>query len=159
MSDSHALAEAQLVDDVRDIVGVGRDRVRAVRLVALAMPAQVNGHDPMPPREMVDLRGEERAVASPAVYEDKGGSSRAAILKGQLDAVAYNRCHTASPPFSDPSEIDSDPNSTLRRPPFETPPAAPQDRAAISKDALRRSSPLGILAQPLCSSALHLGIA
>src|SRR5215813_9419280 len=48
-------------------------------------------------RKMFGLRGEERAVACPAVHEDKGGLARAAILKGQLDAVAHNRRHATSP--------------------------------------------------------------
>src|SRR5262249_24215647 len=48
-------------------------------------------------RKMLGLRGEERAIACPAVHEDKGGLARAAILKGQLDAVAHNCRHATSP--------------------------------------------------------------
>jgi hypothetical protein len=36
---SDYLAETQLSNNVRDIIGIGRDRVRAGRLIALAMPA------------------------------------------------------------------------------------------------------------------------
>ena len=55
MTDSHGRAQAQLLDDVGDVAGVGRDGVGALRLVALAAAAQVDGHDPMPPREMLGL--------------------------------------------------------------------------------------------------------
>jgi hypothetical protein len=81
VTDRHGLAEAQLLDDLRDIAGVGRDWIRAVRLVALSMPAQINGHNPIPPRKVLGLRAEERAIAGPTVHEDKGGFAHAAILK------------------------------------------------------------------------------
>jgi hypothetical protein len=55
VTDSHGRAQAQLLDDVGDVAGVGRDGVGALRLVALAAAAQVDGHDPMPPREMLGL--------------------------------------------------------------------------------------------------------
>src|SRR6516164_2266151 len=100
MTDGYNLAEAQLLDGIRDVVGVSRDRVGAVRLVALAVPAQVERHHPMPPRKVLGLRSKERAVAGPAVYKDKGGFARAAILKGQVYTVAYDRRHAASPLFS-----------------------------------------------------------
>jgi hypothetical protein len=82
MTDSHGLSETSLFDDVRDIVGVGSDGVRAVRFFALAMPSQVDGYHPMPPCKMLGLRGKERAIASPTVHEDKGRLAYAAILEG-----------------------------------------------------------------------------
>jgi hypothetical protein len=45
------------------------------------------------PREMLGLRGEERAIASPAVHEDKGGFAGTTILKCQLCVVAQDRRH------------------------------------------------------------------
>jgi hypothetical protein len=85
------------------------------------MPAQVDGHDPMQPRKVLSLWAEERAIAGPAVHEDKTGFTRTAILKGQLDTVVHNRRHAASP-FSlwislEPTsrQIDPDPDSHLGR--------------------------------------------
>jgi hypothetical protein len=96
MANSHGLAEAQLLDDVRDIVCVSRDRVGAGRLVTLAVPAEIYRYDPMPPGEVLGLRGEKRAVACPPMDEDKGGLASAAVLEGQLCAVVYNRRHIFS---------------------------------------------------------------
>ena len=62
MTDSHGLAEAQLLDDVRDIRGIGRDLLGAVRLVAFAVTTQVDGHDPMPLGKVLGLRRRPRPV-------------------------------------------------------------------------------------------------
>ena len=59
MTDSHGLAEAQLLDDVRDIRGIGRDLLGAVRLVAFAVTTQVEGHDPIPLAKVLGLRCKE----------------------------------------------------------------------------------------------------
>jgi hypothetical protein len=63
----------------------------------------------MPPRKVLGLRGESRAIAGSAVHEDKGGFAGTAILKGQIDAVVRNRRHGPSP---DRHKIHSHPNPT-----------------------------------------------
>jgi hypothetical protein len=71
----------------------------------------------MQPRKVLGLWAEERAIAGPAVHEDKTGFTRTAILKGQLDTVVHNRRHAASPLSLwislEPSsrQIDPDPDS------------------------------------------------
>jgi hypothetical protein len=106
------------------------------------MPAQVDRHDPMLPRKVLGLRGEERAVSSPAVHEDKSGLTRTPILKGQLDAVVHNRRHAASP-FSlrislEPSsrQIAPDPDAHL------TPIPTSADLIRCSLDLTRCSADL-----------------
>ena len=54
-----------MLDHIREIVGVGRDGIRPLRLVALAMPAQVDRYDPVPLGEVRGLRREERVIARP----------------------------------------------------------------------------------------------
>src|SRR5262244_823144 len=93
MTDRDDLTEAHLLDDVRNIVGIGRDRVWSRRLVALAMPAEVQGNDTMPAGEVFCLRGKERAIARRPVHKDKGGFPGATIFKSQLDAVTNNCRH------------------------------------------------------------------
>src|ERR1700730_6466276 len=99
MTYCHGLTKAQLLDDASNIVGVGRDRARALRLVTLAVPAQVNRHDPVPPRKMLGLRREERAIAAPSVHEDKGGLAGTAILKGQLGPLMNDCRHDLASRF------------------------------------------------------------
>jgi hypothetical protein len=84
---------SQLLDDVRNIVGIGRDRVWSRRPAAFAVPAEVYGDDAMPPGEVFSLRGKERAIAGRPVHKDKGGFPGATIFKSQFDAVTNNRRH------------------------------------------------------------------
>src|SRR5437899_13077317 len=79
--DGGDLAELQFTDQVRDVVGVGADRVGALRLVALAVSTQVDRHDTMPFRESLGLWREERPVARPAMDEDERGGSRFRALR------------------------------------------------------------------------------
>ena len=66
-----------MLDHVRDIVRVLRSGIRPLGLVALPVPAQVDGHDPVPPGKVRGLRGEERAIARPPVHEHEGRLARA----------------------------------------------------------------------------------
>src|SRR5215472_12296631 len=93
MTDRDDFTESHLLDDVRNIVGIGRDRVWSRRLVALAVPAEVYGNDAMPPGEVFSLRGKERAIAGRPVHKDKGGFPGATIFENQLDAVTNNCRH------------------------------------------------------------------
>ena len=86
-------------NDVRNIVGIGRDRVWSRRLVALAVPAEVYGNDAMPPGEVFCLRSKERAIAGRPVHKDKGGLPGATIFENQLDAVTNNCRHHHFPLF------------------------------------------------------------
>ena len=61
-----------MLDHIREIVGVGRDGIRPLRLVALAMPAQVDRYDPVPLGEVRGLRREERVIARPPMDEHEG---------------------------------------------------------------------------------------
>ena len=79
MSDRDDFAESHLLDDVRNIVSIGRNRVWSRRLVTLAVPAEVYGNDAMPAGKALGLRSEERAIARRSVDEDKGGLARAAL--------------------------------------------------------------------------------
>jgi len=98
--DSHDGAKAQLIDDVRDIIRIGRDGIRTLRFVALSVPAQVDSHDPVPPGEVLNLRSEERAIARPPVYEHEGWFARASVLIGQLRPLVENCRHTCFSFFS-----------------------------------------------------------
>src|SRR5215471_9203460 len=96
MTDSHGLAEAQLLDDVRDIRGIGRDLVGAVRLVAFAVTTQVEGHERYRWAKCSACGAKnERSQVQP--HEDKGRLAGAAILNGQLDAAVHYRRHVTSP--------------------------------------------------------------
>ena len=81
VTDRYDLAKSRLLDDVRNIVSIGRDRVWSGRLVALAVPAEVYGNDAMPPDEVFCLRSKERAIARRPVHKDKGGFPGASIFK------------------------------------------------------------------------------
>src|SRR5262244_3063989 len=97
MTDRDDLTEAHLLDDVRNIVGIGRDRVWSRRLVALAMPAEVQGNDTMPAGEVFCLRGKERAIARRPVHKDKGGFPGATIFKASLMPLRTIAGTTVSP--------------------------------------------------------------
>jgi hypothetical protein len=56
--DRHHLPEPQVRDKVRESLRVGQHRIRPVGLIALAMPPQVDRHDPVPPGEVRCLRSE-----------------------------------------------------------------------------------------------------
>ena len=88
-----AIAEAHGADQERDVVDVGADRIGAFRLVALAVAAQVEGDHAVPPREVLRLRREERAVAGPAMDEHESRPALAPALVGQLDALVRDRRH------------------------------------------------------------------
>jgi hypothetical protein len=53
VTDGRDLAETKLVDEVCDVVRVGSNRIRSVRLVALPVASQVYGHNPMPLGKML----------------------------------------------------------------------------------------------------------
>src|SRR5215470_11497573 len=93
MTDRDDFIESHLLNDVRDIVGIGCDRVWSRRLVALAVPAEIYGNDAMPPGEVFCLWGKERAIARRPVHKDKGGFPGATIFENQLDAVTNNCWH------------------------------------------------------------------
>ena len=52
----------------------------SLRLVALPMPAQVDGYDPVPPGEVLGLGREERVIARPPMDKHEGGFARAPVL-------------------------------------------------------------------------------
>jgi hypothetical protein len=54
---------------------------------------------------MLGLRGEERPIASPTVYEDEGRLASTAIPKRQLDAVVHHCGHPISPFSRDKSTL------------------------------------------------------
>jgi hypothetical protein len=68
VTDRYDLTKPRLLDDVRNIVSIDRDRVRSRRLVALPVPPEVYGNDAMPPGEVFCLRGKERAIARRPVH-------------------------------------------------------------------------------------------
>jgi len=92
--DGHDLAKAQLLDHIREIVGVGRDGIRPRRLVAFPMPAQVDRHDSMPPGEVCGLRREERVIARPPMDEHEGRLARTPVIVRKLDPLMDYRRHT-----------------------------------------------------------------
>ena len=82
MPDGNGLTQAQVLDHIGDIVRVRPDRILPLRLVALSVSAQVDGHDPVPLGEVRGLRSEERAIARPPVHEHEGRLARASVLIG-----------------------------------------------------------------------------
>ena len=96
MTDGDGLAEAQLLDDVRDIVGVGRDGYAPCGLSLSPCPRRSTDTTRCRRAKCSACGREERAIASPAVHEDKGGFANAAIIKPQRDAVALI---VATPPL------------------------------------------------------------
>ena len=93
VADGHHLAEAERADQEGDVIDIGADGIRPLRLVALAVAAQVERDHAMPPREVLRLRGEERAVAGPAVDEDEGRPAFAPTVVCELDSVVGDRRH------------------------------------------------------------------
>src|SRR5437762_2994771 len=69
--------EAEIAPKRRDVGGKSSDRVRG-RRPALAVSGQVHADDPVPSREMIELRSEEIAIAAPPVQEQQ---MRAALTR------------------------------------------------------------------------------
>jgi hypothetical protein len=89
--DSYDLAEAQVLNHVRDILRVLRPGIRPLGLVALPVATPVDGHDPMPAGEVRGLRGEERTITRPPVHEHEGWLARASVLVRELNPLMDNR--------------------------------------------------------------------
>jgi hypothetical protein len=110
----HDGAKTQLLDHVRDIIGILRPGIRPLGLVALPVATQVDRHDPMPPGEVRGLRGEERAITRPPMHEHEGGLTRAPVLVRELNSLMDNHRHD---PFSFFSRVNVLHVSTANLPP------------------------------------------
>jgi hypothetical protein len=89
----HDLAKIQLLDHLRDIVCILRPGIRPLGLVALPVATQVDGHDPVPPGEVLGLRDERRSIACPPMHEHEGWLARAPVLVSELNPLMDNRRH------------------------------------------------------------------
>ena len=78
VADQDTPAEAEVAPQRRDLGRHAIDRVRG-RSPALTMPRQVQGDDPIRACEVLELRGEETAIAAPPMQEQHG---RIAIARG-----------------------------------------------------------------------------
>lgn len=73
-------------DHVREIIRLGRDGIRPLRLVALPVPAQVDGHNPGLPGKVLGLWGEERAIARHTGNEQGWRYCQTGIRKRRLSS-------------------------------------------------------------------------
>jgi hypothetical protein len=87
------LVDADLGAEPREIVGEVGDGIAIVRTVAAAATAQIERRDGMRACEVVELRLERGAVATPAVDKEQFGLSAAGPLVVQLEALEVRVRH------------------------------------------------------------------
>jgi hypothetical protein len=90
----HRLGELEAQAHPCQVVGEVLHGVTLAGLIALAVPAQVHGHDAVtPPGEVLDLRGEVGVVAAPAVHQQEVRLPLARLLVAQGHPVALQPPH------------------------------------------------------------------
>src|SRR5438105_2374444 len=97
VADRNRAIQPELPDQPRNIVGILADRIPILGLVALAVPAEVHGHDSVLSLEVIVLGLEERPIAGPTVEENEGWFATPLVLVGELDPVALLDGHGCPP--------------------------------------------------------------
>ena len=92
---THAAAEVETAGQRANGVGERLDLVLR-RHLALAVRGQVDRDDPVRGREVIELRGEEAAIAAPPVQEQQGRIARARCVVTKLAHDDLPRVGTAS---------------------------------------------------------------
>src|SRR6185295_17501684 len=95
VADHYGFDDPELSTKPRDVVGEASDRVRRMRLVAFAVPTEIDRHHTMRASEMIPLGSEVAAIAGPAV-DQHDRSSVAGLFERKLHSVACLEAHLTS---------------------------------------------------------------
>src|SRR5919107_4435321 len=92
--DDHRLGELEVLAHPCQIVGEVLHRIALVGLIALAVPAQIHGHDAVAPfGEVLELWGEVGVIAAPPVHQQDRRLPLPRLLVAQGHAVALQLPH------------------------------------------------------------------
>ncbi len=97
MPDHDGLFEVKLLAEEGEVVGEELHGVIVMRLVALSVPAQIDGHDRVTRlREMLELRREERVVAAPAMHQEDRPLGAFGLLVEERHPIPPQRFHAVA---------------------------------------------------------------